>query len=98
MPLDGLAVSLRVDVWLFEKAKRYILGVQVFVCLLYTSLAEQRVNHHHQQHAAQPPQQGELRADEPAQVKAIHGIVQPAGVEHLVQAVPDVYKRQIRQS
>ena len=31
LPLDGLAVSLRVDVWLFEKAKRYILGVQVFV-------------------------------------------------------------------
>ena len=30
LPLDGLAVSLRVDVWLFEKAKRYILGVQVY--------------------------------------------------------------------
>ena len=33
LPLDGLAVSLRVDVWLLEKAKRYILGVQVFVQL-----------------------------------------------------------------
>ena len=31
LPLDGLALSLRVDVRLFEKAKRYILGVQVFV-------------------------------------------------------------------
>ena len=31
LPLDGLAVCLRIDVRLFEKAKRYTLGVQVFV-------------------------------------------------------------------
>ena len=31
LPLDGLAVGLRIDVRLFEKAKRYTLGVQVFV-------------------------------------------------------------------
>ena len=31
LPLDGLAVSLGVDVRFFEKAKSYILGVQVFV-------------------------------------------------------------------
>ena len=33
LPLDGLAVSLRVDVRLFEKTERYVLGVQVFVQL-----------------------------------------------------------------
>ena len=33
LPLDGLAVSLRVDVRLFEISERYVLGVQVFVQL-----------------------------------------------------------------
>ena len=33
LPLDGLAVSLGVDVRFFEKAKSYILDVQVFVQL-----------------------------------------------------------------